>query len=49
MKESVSVSDRVTEEKKNKKKVAKPFEWKITREDLKKLLHKFDDKQKLAA
>lgn len=30
-------------------KVAKPFEWKFTREDLKKLLHKFDDKQKMAA
>jgi archaellum component FlaC len=30
-------------------KVAKPFEWKFTREDLKKLLHKFDEKQKMAA
>jgi DDE superfamily endonuclease len=29
--------------------IAKPFEWKYTREDLKKFLAKFDDTQKLAA
>jgi hypothetical protein len=29
--------------------IARPFEWKFTREDLKKLLTKFDDTQKLAA
>ena len=29
--------------------IAKPFEWKFTREDLKNLLSKFDDKLKLAA
>lgn len=29
--------------------VAKPFEWKFTREDLKKLLRKFDEKYKMAA
>jgi hypothetical protein len=28
---------------------AKPFEWKFTREDLKELLSKLDEKQKLAA
>lgn len=30
-------------------KVSKPFEWKFTRNDLKKLLSSFDEKQKLAA
>jgi len=30
-------------------KIAKPFEWKFTRKDLKKILHKFDDLQKMAA
>jgi archaellum component FlaC len=30
-------------------KVSKPFEWKFTREDLKKLLAKLDEKQNLAA
>ena len=29
--------------------IAKPFEWKFTREDMKKVLAKFDDKQKIAA
>jgi hypothetical protein len=29
--------------------IAKPFEWKFTREDLKKVMAKYDDKQKLAA
>lgn len=29
--------------------ISKPFEWKFTREDLKKVMAKFDDKQKLAA
>ena len=29
--------------------IAKPFEWKFTREDLKKVLAKLDDEQKLAA
>jgi hypothetical protein len=29
--------------------IAKPFEWKFTREDMKKVLAKFDDKQKMAA
>ena len=29
--------------------IATPFEWKFTREDLKKLLSKFEDEQKLAA
>ena len=29
--------------------ISKPFEWKFTREDLKKVMAKFDDKQKLEA
>jgi len=29
--------------------IAKPFEWKFTREDMKKVLAKFDEKQKMAA
>lgn len=30
-------------------KIAKPFEWKFTREDLSAILNKFDEKQKIAA
>ena len=30
-------------------KIAKPFEWKFTREDLEKILAKLDDRQKMAA
>jgi len=29
--------------------MAKPFEWKFTREDLKKVMAKYDVKQKMAA
>jgi hypothetical protein len=29
--------------------VSKPFEWKFTREDLKRLLSRFEEEQKLAA
>jgi hypothetical protein len=29
--------------------IAKPFEWKFTREDMKKVLAKFEDERKMAA
>lgn len=43
------VEDRILDFQTEYEKVSTPFEWKFTRDDLKKLLEKFDWEQKLAA
>jgi hypothetical protein len=48
--ESLSeLQDRILDFQELYETIAKPFEWKFTREDLKKVMAKFDDTQKLAA
>ena len=43
------LQDRILSFQKLYETIAKPFEWKFTREDMKKVLAKFNDKQKIAA
>ena len=43
------LEDRILGFQKEYEKVSKPFKWKFTRNDLKNLLSKFDEEQKLAA
>ena len=43
------LEDRILNFQEEYEKIAKPFEWKFTREDLKKILAKIDERQKMAA
>ena len=45
----VDLKNRILSFQESYETIAKPFEWKFTREDMKKVLAKLDDKQKMAA